>query len=714
VLLSLVVALAIGCRQEVPPLFRRNQRPETNLIVVPEDSSTGFYRYHVYWNGRDPDGRVIRYLFAITDTLTRDEGDDWDPELAEDRDRGVYTTKTDSIFLFDAERGRLAFHVSAIDDFGFLDRSPARAFFFTRNRGLPRVRFLGVRPFRDDPMDTEGITPCDSAAPCSVQTFTNFKVRFTGATNNGRITGFQWRTALPGQSTGPMQPFGVDSLFLRAGVDTASVENGDTLWALSGNTVSVFFYNRYPPGAGLPSGSVTIDARVRDDARLVSSPMTGRRRVVVNHDPNTVMFKRIPACDCPNPPPDCASRDSIAAGWIAGIDMVMYPQSAWMPFCSGDTLPQFAHVALFAAGIDDQRDLPINPSTGLSDVQYRWRYTWCVNDDGTRTCDVSPPFSPARPAADYTLPPPDNRPWHGHRNGIGNTEFPGICPFDWTYFAAATDEWGRPDGTPDSITVYASGSPSIDSVRVASVAVLVPSCDPNRGGTCPDTTLYRYSSERLFGPDTVAVIGTWSQEFLTPCALGRNAFSLPFRAYGHDHPRDNNPDIRPDARGLRGAIRAWSWRLNCEDCEGVPPRGGSGWQDDVLATGEPPDRQVFDAVGTSDPLRFTLELDTLLLSQGMPCVDVRAVLGESNFGHYIFQVRGRDTAALTGTCTYPTLMDSVTQARTRSTAGLGRTTELITREVHIVQYADVRPVRPAAKPREAQYGARVPRKRWFR
>jgi hypothetical protein len=94
---------------------------------------------------------------------------------------------------------------------------------------------------------------------------------------------------------------------------------------------------------------------------------------------------------------------------------------------------------------------------------------------------------------------------------------------------------------------------------------------------------------------------------------------------------------------------------------------------------------------------------------------VRAVIGRSSLGHYVFQVRGRDTAALVGECKYPTVMDSLAaEDRLKPTAGLGRTTALIERDVQIVQYADVRPVRPVAKPRETEYGARVPRKRWFR
>ena len=56
-----------------------------------EESTAAFYRYHVYWRGEDPDGEVVRFLFAITDTVSLDEEENWDPSLAVDRERGVFT-----------------------------------------------------------------------------------------------------------------------------------------------------------------------------------------------------------------------------------------------------------------------------------------------------------------------------------------------------------------------------------------------------------------------------------------------------------------------------------------------------------------------------------------------------------------------------------------------------------------------------------------------
>src|SRR5215470_3372710 len=74
-LLCVLFVLALSCRQDVPSLFQINQPPETILTVIPEDSTRAFYRYHVYWHGEDADGHVVRYLFAITDSLSHNELD---------------------------------------------------------------------------------------------------------------------------------------------------------------------------------------------------------------------------------------------------------------------------------------------------------------------------------------------------------------------------------------------------------------------------------------------------------------------------------------------------------------------------------------------------------------------------------------------------------------------------------------------------------------
>jgi hypothetical protein len=211
----------------VEPLFRRNQPPETTITIIPEDSTTGFYRYHVYWHGEDSDGRVIRYIFAITDTISRDEDLNWDPQTAENRERSFYTEKTDSVFIFNSARSRLVFNIAAIDDFGRLDRTPARARFFVTDNGFPSVEFLDVVP--EVIPSQMRVEPCGAGTvPCSIPSFTSFRVRFRGNTNNTRITGYQWQGVRPREiSPEGLQPFGIDSIFLDGATRPGS-DLGDT------------------------------------------------------------------------------------------------------------------------------------------------------------------------------------------------------------------------------------------------------------------------------------------------------------------------------------------------------------------------------------------------------------------------------------------------------------------------------------------------------
>ena len=70
---GLMVVLLFGCRDEIVSNLDTNQVPDTYLTGVPEDSTTTFYRVHLYWYGNDVDGRVVGYEYAITDSFPADE-----------------------------------------------------------------------------------------------------------------------------------------------------------------------------------------------------------------------------------------------------------------------------------------------------------------------------------------------------------------------------------------------------------------------------------------------------------------------------------------------------------------------------------------------------------------------------------------------------------------------------------------------------------------
>jgi hypothetical protein len=118
--------LVTGCADSVKPIRIENSSPGTGLTYAPLDSDTTYYRVHIYWEGFDRDGEVVRFLFAI----------DADTSLPVPQWRS--TSKNDSTFAFLVDpvsdvRGHV-FMVSAVDNDGFYDRSPARRFFSVKTR----------------------------------------------------------------------------------------------------------------------------------------------------------------------------------------------------------------------------------------------------------------------------------------------------------------------------------------------------------------------------------------------------------------------------------------------------------------------------------------------------------------------------------------------------------------------------------------------------
>jgi len=141
----LLVALAqISCRKTVAPNTDRNRAPETYLTAAPLDSIGGKplnrapYRYHVHWSGSDVDGAVAGYYFAVTETLPGN------PLPGPKPSQWRFTTKTDSVFIFDIHEGlgtdrEHGLYVFAVDNEGKADPTPAFTRFVARDRNLPGI-----------------------------------------------------------------------------------------------------------------------------------------------------------------------------------------------------------------------------------------------------------------------------------------------------------------------------------------------------------------------------------------------------------------------------------------------------------------------------------------------------------------------------------------------------------------------------------------------
>jgi hypothetical protein len=154
--IAAIAALA-GCRAFQPEAVQVNKAPETFIVGAPPEDAGGYYHFHVYWYGRDEDGRVERFVWALTDTTMQDpdttddeEDQRFNPALdASTLAIGRWTTRTDSVFNFTIDQGvntstHKTLHMVAVDDFGDYDRSPARLHFFTNTLGSPDLRFFRV------------------------------------------------------------------------------------------------------------------------------------------------------------------------------------------------------------------------------------------------------------------------------------------------------------------------------------------------------------------------------------------------------------------------------------------------------------------------------------------------------------------------------------------------------------------------------------------
>jgi hypothetical protein len=314
-----------GCRDSLIVPVDRNLPPVTVLTGVPGDSTTNFYRLHLFWNGYDPDGEVVGYEWAITDSL---------PPVTAIVYR--YTTRTDSIFLFNVEETREVlghrFYVRAIDNEGKRDPVPKWTFFAVRDNCAPVSTFdvaeaLGpngeVRPLTSTstyaPSDTIpsgwGLhfvwsgTDCDRAATTEGQ-----------VEDVGQVVGFDHKLV--------------------------PIELNWVQGTARQNSVI------YGPG-DLRSDTYEMRLRARDDAGLTSSD-PAVRTFVWNYDPVTSFARAL----LPERP-DSVEVFTASLTGVAG---------EYLPYTDGDTLPLTASGVTIEATV---RAFDPDPPYQIAAVQAR-------------------------------------------------------------------------------------------------------------------------------------------------------------------------------------------------------------------------------------------------------------------------------------------------------------------------------------------------------
>jgi|GEM_PF-6675371 len=174
VLLALLLGMSQGCRKERPG-FERNLPPETFLSSVPVDSTFVFYRVKLYWGGLDPDGQVVGYYYAVTDSNLAPAETSW-----------VWTTQTEQEFSLLANNPEMLghrFYCAAVDNQGLIDPTPAFIFFYARDFNLPKVRFT----------KSYAVTPQAETVPLTARTIGELTDSIPGDTiPTGSVVNFAW------------------------------------------------------------------------------------------------------------------------------------------------------------------------------------------------------------------------------------------------------------------------------------------------------------------------------------------------------------------------------------------------------------------------------------------------------------------------------------------------------------------------------------------
>ena len=146
----------VGCEEDAGIRDDINRPPETYLAVAPQPGTEVFHKYQVNWVGSDRDGVVERYRVA---TMPEEElyGGLIDPEdinaflfdiLFDPDNPGstwFETDTTESLFVFSADSPNSKKHslyISAVDNEGKLDPSPAATNFMAIDFGLPQINIL--------------------------------------------------------------------------------------------------------------------------------------------------------------------------------------------------------------------------------------------------------------------------------------------------------------------------------------------------------------------------------------------------------------------------------------------------------------------------------------------------------------------------------------------------------------------------------------------
>lgn len=485
---GLLIAVALGllvltgCRAFEPEVVIVNKLPETYIIGAPVEHAGGYYHFHVFWYGSDADGRVERFVWALTDTtvqdpLTSDDEEDqrFNPALdATTLEIAHWTTRTDSIFDFKIELGTnpstdMTLHMVAIDDFGDYDRTPARLHFFSNTLGTPVISFYRVD------QDDGSLWPIGVGESDTVGYGRPYEVAWSGSSPN--VLNYDLEALCDIDTVPPCDGLFGYKWLLRKDLGGNCVPAQDDCWhprrfdpatgdsfSYYGEATSLVFVNDVPIPDGvfdplrdnpfevrLPSGKVELEVNAIDVAGVEVIDFRREFNLVVNRDPRTTMV------------------DSAAHG----SDPQFYPYYEYLdhpgtkiPFKSGAIIPDRTYVVVKALGRDDARDVPLtNYGIGIEGFVTGRR----SHVDGGRMS-----FSTMKSGLNADLGLPDADGWYA--DTLGFIVGPRTT---YTFNLTAVDEHGRPDGTPAQLTFHVGFPPCVQCVEVLPDSSLVSSFPPD-------------------------------------------------------------------------------------------------------------------------------------------------------------------------------------------------------------------------------------------
>lgn len=454
-----------GCRAYQPVATVVNKPPETYLTGAPSEHGGGYYRFHVYWYGRDLDGRVERFAWALTDGTLQDprsnddeEDQRFNPALnASTLDIARWTTRTDSVFSFLIEDGAnpsasLTLHMAAQDDRGAFDRTPARLHFFANSLGNPSLSYFRVAEGDTVPLARGAVDTVGYGQP--------YRLLWRAQSPNLRgyseaalalldtlppaadgILGYKWRVdGLPGEEC--------DASLVDCWRPRKFAEATGDSYSYFGPVAGLHFRNDGGDpsvfGRLLPSGQITVTANAIDIAGVEVIESLRSTKVLVNYDPQTLILD--------------GERD-----WAHPEDPQTYPYYVRLddpagtrhPFRSGERIPDRTYVTVKALVRDDPRDRRF-------DQDYRIGFTGYVS--GARSNYLGGVFNFASEASDLDFAPAWDAGadgWYGET--LGFLTAPSTA---YTVNLLSIDELGRRDGTPAALTFDVGFPPCLQCVEI--------------------------------------------------------------------------------------------------------------------------------------------------------------------------------------------------------------------------------------------------------